>query len=78
MKVLGTYFTGDGNLEKALEKLNNGLRSTKEFMVLHTDDDKKLGYATKAYIEDDHIVIEYEADENYKDEFKKEGFIVVE
>ena len=78
MRVQGTYFTcKEDDIEelKRTEKLlNESIKNNPESVALYTDDDKCIGHSVRAWIEEDHIVIEYEADEAYKEEFEKEGF----
>lgn len=80
MQVKGTYFVGDGedlealsNIEKILKKeIDNNTGS----IALYTDSDECIGTAIGVWVEEDHIVIEYEVDESFKEELLKEGFSI--
>lgn len=80
MKVRGTFFTCKEDdieeLRRTEEILNRTIENNPNNIALYTDDDKCVGVAIKAWVDEDHIVIEYEADEKYKDEFIKEGFSI--
>ena len=80
MKVLGTYFTCKEDdieeLRRTEELLNRAIEHNLNDISLYTDEDECVGVATRAWVDDDHIVIEYEADEKYREELIKEGFSI--
>lgn len=80
MKVIGTYFTCKEDdveeLRRTEELLNRTIEDNSNNMALYTDEDECIGVATRAWVDGDHVVIEYEADEKYRDELIKEGFSI--
>lgn len=80
MKVLGTYFTCKEDdieeLRRTEELLNRAIEHNPNDISLYTDEDECVGVATRAWVDDDHIVIEYEADDRYREELIKEGFSI--
>lgn len=80
MRVKGTFFTSidtEEELKRNLEVINNAIEDNPYNISLQTDEDIHIGCAERAYIEDDHIVIEYEVDENFKDLLVSEGFSIL-
>ena len=80
MKVKGTFFTckedDTEELRRTEEILNRTIADNPNNIALYTDEDECVGVALKAWVDEDHIVIEYEADEKYRDELVKEGFSI--
>jgi hypothetical protein len=80
MKVRGTFFTCKEDdieeLRRTEEILNRTIENNSNNIALYTDEDECIGVALKAWVDEDHIVIEYEADEKYRDELVKEGFSI--
>ncbi len=80
MKVRGTFFTCKEDdieeLRRTEELLNRTIEDNPNNIALYTDEDECVGVAIRAWVDEDHIVIEYEADEKYRDELTKEGFSI--
>ena len=80
MRVRGTFFTCKEDdieeLRRTEEILNRTIEDNPNNIALYTDEDECIGVALKAWVDEDHIVIEYEADEKYRDELVKEGFSI--
>ena len=80
MKVRGTFFTCKEDDVEELRRtelvLNKTIEDNPNNIALYTDEDERVGVALKAWVDEDHIVIEYEADEKYRDELVKEGFSI--
>lgn len=80
MRVKGTFFTAidtEEELKRNLEIINSAIEDNPDNISLQTDEDIYIGCAERAYIEDDHIVIEYEVDESFKDLLISEGFSIL-
>ena len=77
MKVLATYLTDEKELERNLNSIKFLIELNPENVKLETDDNECVGIATDAWIEYDHVVVEYDAQEKYKEELEKEGFKVL-
>ena len=69
MLVKATYLLGKEDepelLNIALENIQKDIEIDPHNISLYTDEDELIGVSIKAYIEDDHIVIEYDCDEKY-------------
>ena len=82
MIVKATYLLGQEDKPELLEKTASGLQkcieSNPDSLVLTTDDDKLIGHSIKAYVEEDHIAVEYECKEEYREVLTKEGFICLD
>lgn len=80
MLVKATYLLGKEDEPELLEKMAKGLQECVEkdsnSLILTTDDDEFIGSAVKVYVEEDHVTVEYECKEEFKDILIKEGFIV--
>lgn len=80
MIVQGTFFVGkEGDIEelkRTEEILNRMIEDNPKNIALYTDEDECIGASIRAWVDEDHIVVEYEADEKYKDELIKEGFSI--
>jgi len=81
MRVLGTYFPNAREGDK--EALIRSLRSVRALIAdnpqgvaLYTDGEVEdmIGTALEAWIDNDHITIEFEVDPSYKEELIKEGY----
>ena len=77
MKILGTYFADEGELESSLKRIENGIKENPDCMMLIDDTTNEcIARAVEVWIDDDHIVVEFEADENYEELFVREGFSI--
>ena len=80
MIVKATYLLGQEDKPELLEKTVKGLQACIDqdpnSLTLTTDKDELIGTSVKAYVEEDHVVVEYECKEEYKELLVKEGFIV--
>ena len=63
-------------LEEACKKFQEAIENNPMNISLYTDGDDFIGSSVRAYVEDDHIVVEYDCKEEYKESLIKEGFIV--
>ncbi len=80
MLVKATYLLGQEDklefLEKAAKGLQDCIDQDPTSLTLTTDKDELIGTSVKAYVEKDHIVVEYDCGEEYKELLIDEGFIV--
>ena len=80
MRVKATYLPSSETqeeLEKSLILVQDTIKISPENIALYTDDDKLIGISIQAYIEDDHLSIEYECNNIFKEELEKEGFQIL-
>lgn len=83
MLVKATYFLGQKEptkeiMESSANYLSDIIKENSEVMTLTTDEDELIGKATRAYFEEDHVAVEYDCDEKYKELLIKEGFTILD
>ena len=80
MLVKATFMSGieDNSeiLNEACERFQRAIEKDPMNISLYTDEDDFIGSSIRAYVEDDHIVVEYDCKEEYREALIKEGFIV--
>ena len=68
----------DDDMLNQIKAVNEMIQENPKSVKLETDEGIVIAKGIRAYKEDDHMCIEFNAEEKYRQEIEKEGFIILD